>query len=155
VEGAKLFIGVIMAQAEMSDRVLVYYKGVLENGTVAEGTVEGEPFEFTVGDDSVKDMFTRIVYGMEEGDSRTVALSPEDAFGPYNPDFVIEVERSKFPPDAPLEPGVRMEVQSDPGGTPVEVTVKRVTDQTVILDGNHPLAGEKVTMTIELLEIVV
>lgn len=144
-----------MAQAEHGDRVLVYYKGILENGTVAEGTVEGEPYEFTVGDDAVKEMFTRIVLGMDEGESRTVILAPEDAFGPYNPEFVIEVERSKFPPDAPLEKGVRMEVQADPDGTPIEVKVTGVTPEVVTLDGNHPLAGESITMTIELLEIVV
>ena len=144
-----------MAQAEMGDRVLVYYKGILENGTVTEGTNEGEPYEFTVGDESVRETFTRIVLGMEEGDSRSVILSPEDAFGPYNPEFVIEVDRSKFPPDAQIEKGMRMEVQSDPGGTPIEVTVTEVTPETLTLDGNHPLAGETVTMTIQLLEIVV
>ena len=144
-----------MAQAEIGDRVLVYYKGVLKDGTVAEGTPENEPFEFTVGDESVKDIFTRFVLGMEEGGSRTVVLSPKDAFGPYNPDFVIEVARSQFPPDALLEKGMRMEVQSDPNGTPVEVSVKEITSQTVTLDGNHPFAGEEITMTIQLLEIVV
>ena len=142
-----------MARAEIGNRVLVYYKGVLEDGTVAEGTAEGEPYEFTVGDEAVKNIFTRLVLGMKEGDSRTVLLSPEEAFGPYNPDFVIEVARSKFPPDAPLEKGVRMEVQADPDGTPVEVSVTKVTPQTVTLDGNHSLAGEEVTMTIQLLEI--
>ena len=144
-----------MAQAEIGDRVLVYYKGVLKDGTIAEGTPENEPFEFTVGDESVKDIFTRFVLGMEEGDSRTVVLSPKDAFGPYNPDFVIEVARSQFPPDALLEKGMRMEVQSDPNGTPIEVSVKEITSQTVTLDGNHPFAGEEITMTIQLLEIVV
>lgn len=144
-----------MARAEIGDRVSVYYKGVLEDGTLAEGTAEGEPFEFTVGDEAVKNVFTRLVLGMEEGDSRTVVLSPEDAFGPYNPDFVIEVARSKFPPDAPLEKGVRMEVQSDPGGVPIEVSIAKVTPQTVTLDGNHPLAGKKITMAIQLLEIAV
>ena len=144
-----------MAQAEIGDRVLVYYKGILKDGTVAEGTPENEPFEFTVGDESVKDIFTRLVHGLEEGDSRTAILSPEDAFGPYNPDFVIKVARSKFPPDALLEKGMRMEVQSDPNGTPVEVSVKEITSQTVTLDGNHPFAGEEITMTIQLLEIVV
>jgi len=143
-----------MAQAENGDRVLVYYKGVLENGTLTEGTVEGEPFEFTVGDETVKEVFTRIVLGMEEGDSRSVVLPPEEAFGPYNPDFVIEVERSKFPPDAPLEKGVRMEVQSDRDGTPMEVVIKEVTPERVTLDGNHPFAGETITMTIQFLEIV-
>ena len=144
-----------MAKAEQGDRVLVYYKGVLENGTITEGTTEDEPFEFTVGDETVKEVFTRLVLGMEEGDSRTVILPPEESFGPYNPDFVIEVERSKFPPDAPLEKGVRMEVQSDPDGTPMEVVIKDVTPEMVTLDGNHQFAGETITMTIELLEIVI
>lgn len=144
-----------MAQAEIGDRVLIYYKAILEDGTIAEGTPENEPFEFTVGDKSVKDTFTRLVNGLEEGDSRTVILSPEDAFGPYNPDFVIEVARSKFPPDALLEKGMRMEVQADPNGTPVEVSVKEITTQTVTLDGNHPFAGKEITMTVQLLEILV
>lgn len=143
-----------MAQAEMGDRVLVYYKAVLGNGTVAEGTKEGEPFEFTVGDDSVRELFTRLVLEMEEGDSRIVELKPEDAFGPYQSAFVIDVPRSKFPPDAELEVGARMEVQADPAGTPLDVVVKAVTDEIVTLDGNHPLAGETVTMTMQLLEIV-
>ena len=143
-----------MAQAEMGDRVLVYYKAILETGTVAEGTREGEPFEFTVGDDSVRELFTRLVLGMEEGDSRTVELKPEDAFGPYQSEFVIDVPRSNIPPDAPLEVGARMEVQADPSGTPIEVIVKAVTDDVVTLDGNHPLAGETVTMSLQLLEIV-
>jgi len=138
----------------MGDRVLVYYKAILETGTVAEGTREGEPFEFTVGDDSVRELFTRLVLGMEEGDSRTVELKPEDAFGPYQSEFVIDVPRSNIPPDAPLEVGARMEVQADPSGTPIEVIVKAVTDDVVTLDGNHPLAGETVTMSLQLLEIV-
>lgn len=142
-----------MARAEIGDRVSVYYKGILDDGTLAEGTVEGDPYEFTVGDEAVKRIFTRLVLGMEEGESRTVVLSPEEAFGPYNPDFVIEVARSKFPPDAPLEKGIRMEVQADPDGTPVEVSVLNVTSETVTLDGNHPLAGEEIIMTIQLLEI--
>lgn len=142
-----------MARAEIGDRVSVYYKGILDDGTLAEGTVEGDPYEFTVGDEAVKRIFTRLVLGMEEGESRTVVLSPEEAFGPYNPDFVIEVARSKFPPDAPLEKGIRMEVQADHDGTPVEVSVLNVTSETVTLDGNHPLAGEEIIMTIQLLEI--
>ena len=155
VEGSVKYTGALMAQAEIGDRVLVYYKGVLENGTVAEGTAEREPYEFTVGDESVREIFTRVVTGMEEGDFRTVILSPKDAFGPHNPDFVIEVERSRFPPDAQLEQGMGMEVQSDPDGTPIEVTVTEVTPETVTLDGNHLLTGETITMTVQLLEIVV
>jgi len=144
-----------MARAEMGDSVRIYYKAFLDNGTIVEGTVEGDLYEFTVGDPDVREMFTRMVDGMEEGEKRTVVLKPEDAYGPYNPDFVIDIPRSKFPPDAPIQIGTRMEVQADPGGAPIEVAVKAVTDHLVTLDANHPLAGETVTLTVQLMEISV
>ena len=68
-----------MAQAEMGDAVRIYYTAVLDNESIAEGTPEGEPFEFSVGDPNVREMFTKIVLNMEEGDKRSVALKPEDA----------------------------------------------------------------------------
>lgn len=143
-----------MAQAEMGDQVRVYYKAFLDNGKEVEGTAEGDLFAFTVGDPEVREMFTTIVLDMEEGDQRTVVLPPEKAYGHYNSDFVIEVPLSKFPPDADPSIGDRMEVQSDPGGTPIDVLVKAVTDQTVTLDANHPLAGEQITLRVQLMEIV-
>ena len=142
-----------MAQAEMGDAVRVYYTAVLENGTTAEGTPEGEPFEFSVGDPSVREMFTKIILGMEEGEKRSVVLKPEDAFGVYNPEYIVEVGRDKFPPDTPLDIGTQMEVQADPGGTPIDVVVKAVTDDTVTLDANHPLAGQVITLTVQLVEV--
>ncbi|MFT5370417.1 MAG: peptidylprolyl isomerase [Candidatus Latescibacterota bacterium] len=143
-----------MTRAEMGDAVRVYYKAVLENESIAEGTSEGEPFEFSVGDPTVREMFTKIVLGMEEGDKRSVVLKPEDAFGVYNSEYVVEIGRDKFPPDAPLEIGTRMEVQSDPDGTPIDVSVKAVTDQIVTLDANHSLAGETITLTVQLVEVM-
>ena len=144
-----------MARAEMGDRVRIYYKAILDNNTIAEGTPEGDLYEFTLGDPGVRDMFTKIVLDMEEGEKRIVVLKPEDAYGPHNPDFVIDVPRSKFPPDAPIQIGTRLEVQADPGGAPIEVAVKAVTDHAVTLDANHPLAGETVTLAVQLMEIVV
>lgn len=143
-----------MAQAEMGDAVRIYYTAILDNESIAEGTPEGEPFEFSVGDPNVREMYTKIVLGMEEGEKRSVVLKPEDAFGLYNAEYVVEVGRDKFPPDTPLDIGTRMEVQADPTGTPIDVSVKSVTDETVILDANHPLAGETVTLTVQLVEIM-
>lgn len=142
-----------MAQAEMGDAVRIYYTAVLENGTIAEGTPEGEPFEFSVGDPNVREMFTNIILGMEEGDKRSVVLKPEDAFGVYNSEYIVEVGRDKFPPDTPLDIGTQMEVQADPSGTPIDVVVKAVTDETVTLDANHPLAGQTITLTVQLVEV--
>jgi peptidylprolyl isomerase len=143
-----------MAQAQMGDAVRMYYTAALENGTIAEGTPEGEPFEFSVGDPSVREMFSKIILGMEEGDKRSVVLKPEDAFGVYHSDHIVEIGRDKFPPDTPLDVGTQMEVQADPSGTPIDVVVKAVTDETVTLDANHPLAGKTIMLTVQLVEVM-
>jgi peptidylprolyl isomerase len=143
-----------MAQAQMGDAVRIYYKAVLDNETTAEGTPDGEPFEFSVGDPDVREMFTKIILGMEEGARRSVVLGPEDAYGEYQADYLVEIGRDKFPPDTPLKIGTRMEVQSDPVGTPIDVSIKAVTDQVVTLDANHPLAGQTITLTVQLVEVM-
>ena len=131
-----------MARVEMGDRIRVYYRGILENDHVIDETPQDEPFEFEVGEGMVFQGLDEVVAGMDEGESRSVVLSPERAFGAYSPELVIELERSKFPPDTPLEVGAQIEVQSDPKGALVEATVTGVTAETVTLDANHPLAGE-------------
>ncbi|MCZ6634968.1 MAG: FKBP-type peptidyl-prolyl cis-trans isomerase [bacterium] len=143
-----------MARVEMGDRIRVYYRGILENDHVVDETPQDEPFEFEVGEGVVFLGLDEVVVGMDEGEVRSVVLSPERAFGAYNPELVIELERSKFPPDTPLKVGTQMEVQSDPNGTLVEVTVTGVTEETVTLDANHSLAGEEVTLWVHVLEIV-
>jgi len=93
------------------------------------------------------------VVGMKPGDSKTAELPLEKAFGPHLPEKVVEVSKNKFAQWEP-EPTVGEQVPiPQPDGSPVDVTVTEVTESTVTVDFNHPLAGEELTIDIELLEI--
>ena len=143
-----------MATAQPGDRVRVYYRGLLENDRVIDETPRDEPFDFELGEGEAFQGLEHVVDGMEEGEARTVVLPPEKAFGAYQPDLVLEVVRSHVEVEGKLEVGSRMTVQADPEGEAVEVTITRITDETVTLDANHPLAGETVVLWVHLLEIL-
>jgi FKBP-type peptidyl-prolyl cis-trans isomerase SlyD len=88
--------------------------------------------------------------GLRQGDRRTVELSPEQAFGRRDPKAVLEVDRSDFPPD--VAPGDRYDAEGE-DGRPVLLRVLDVTDDAVILDTNHPLAGQRLRLEIEVQEV--
>lgn len=142
-----------MAQAKAGDKVKVHYAGSLEDGTVFDSSYEGEPMEFTVGERMLIPGFEDAVIGMGVGDLKTVSILPEDAYGSYIEDLVTVVERSQIPSSLEPKIGMMLQANSDDGMV-VPFTVKDVTEDSVILDGNHPLAGKGLTFKIELLEMV-
>lgn len=142
-----------MAQVKAGDKVKVHYVGSLEDGTVFDSSREGEPMEFAVGERMLIPGFEDAVIGMSVGDSKTVSIPSENVYGSYIEELVTVVERSQIPTS--LEPKIGMMLQADSDdGMVVPFTVKEVTEDSVILDGNHPLAGKGLTFEIELLEIV-
>ncbi|MEM9971369.1 MAG: peptidylprolyl isomerase, partial [Pseudomonadota bacterium] len=111
------------------------------------------PLEFALGSGQVIAGFDKAVSGMAVCDTKTVTLPPEDAYGAHNPDHAQPFPRDKFPPGMTIELGSRLELQS-PDGKPMAVTVAEITDDHIVLDGNHPLAGKALTFELELVEIV-
>ena len=89
---------------------------------------------------------------MEPGESKTLNIPVDQAYGPHNPDAVFEIDRSDLPPDIPLEVGMRLQGDQQ-GGRSVEITVVEFDDSKVKMDGNHPLAGKALTFDIQLVEI--
>jgi peptidylprolyl isomerase len=144
-----------MAQAKSGDTVRVHYHGTLEDGTVFSSTrEENEPFEFILGQPHVLPGFERAVVAMEEGDTKTITLPPEEAYGHHEGRLVFEIKREDFPAtNSVLEIGKRLQVRLSDGDTAV-VTVKAVDDETVVLDANDPLAGKTLTFEIELVKIL-
>ncbi len=142
-----------MTQAKEGDKVKVHYTGSLEDGTIFGYSPEQEPLEFTIGEQNVLPSFENAVIGMNEGDTKSVSIPPEDAFGERREDLVFDVEKSKLPPDIELTPGKVLHVRSDEGD-PFAVTITHIEDEIVKLDGNHPLAGEVLNLKIELVEIL-
>ena len=143
-----------MAQAKSGDKVVVHYSGSLEDGTIFSSTYEeDEPFEFTIGEKNVLPSFQDAVIGMSEGETKTIAVPPEDGYGEHKKEFVLKMERAQAPSDLELEPGKRLQIHLTDGTTRV-VTVLAITEDSIILDANDPLAGKTLQFEIELVEIL-
>jgi peptidylprolyl isomerase len=142
-----------MANVNFGNRVKVYYSVKLDDGTVVDSTPEHEPFVFVTGLGKVIPGFESAILGMSPGTSKTVKVSVEDAYGPYYEELLTELDRSGFPDDFKFEVGQHLEMPTPDGGYNI-VTVLKVSDKTVTLDRNHPLAGKELTIDIQLLEIL-
>ena len=169
-----------MAQAKTGDRVKVHYTGTLEDGSVfdtseetpapaqedscgcsgSKGNSDGccsdsssGPMEFVIGAGQLIPKFEAAVIGLEPGESVTVSIAADDAYGQRAEEMVAVIERSEIPADINPEPGQQMEVILE-DGSPLPVLVTEVTDTTITLDGNHPLAGRDLTFSIRLVEIL-
>lgn len=143
-----------MRQAKHGDTVRVHYRGRLQDGSEFDASFDREPLQFTIGGGQVIPGFEEAVVGMNPGDSKTTELPAEKAFGPYREDLVAVVDKSQLE-DWGVEPeiGERVPIpQSE--GSPIDVTVTDVTESGVTVDANHPLAGEDLTLDIELIDIV-
>src|SRR5919106_985903 len=143
-----------MKHATHGDTVKVHYRGKLHDGSVFDDTFDGEPLQFTIGGGQVIPGFEEAVVGMKPGDSKKTELPVEKAFGPYLEERVVEVPKNKFAQwDTEPIVGERVAIPQ-PDGSPIDVTVTEVTESKVTVDFNHPLAGEELTIDIELVDIV-
>jgi peptidylprolyl isomerase len=142
-----------MAEAKTGDRVRVHYTGSLQDGTVFDSSVDGDPLEFKLGDGNVIPGFENAVTGMSEGATKKVELPPDEAYGPRIDDLVIAIPKSNLPPDLDPEVGMVLEARSDEGMV-THVTIVGVADDTVTLDGNHELAGQTLIFEITMVQVV-
>jgi len=141
-----------MTQIQNGDKVSVHYIGKLADGSIFDSTVGEDPFVFTLGEDDLIDGFVNAIQAMSVGDKKTVTLGVEEAYGEWHEDMIIEVPRSEMPADLELQVGDELEVE-DEEEEPMLVMVSEMTDTTVTLDGNPPLAGEALTFELELVAI--
>ncbi len=142
-----------MAQAKNGDKVKIHYTGKLEDETVFDSSVEREPLEFIVGDGKIIPGFEKAVVGMAPGESKTVTISPDMAYGPHRNELVVDVERERVPCNLELKVGGFVQIRQRDGGV-IQAKVTGVSESNVTLDANHPLAGKDLTFDIRLVEIV-
>ena len=142
-----------MQQAQNGDKVKVHYHGKLRSGETFDSSEGREPLEFTVGSGQVIKGFDDGVTGMQVGDKKTVEINVEDAYGEKSEDMSIEFPKEQFPGDMSPEVGQQL-MMSNGSGQSFPVTIMEVRDDSVLLDANHPLAGQDLIFDIELVEIV-
>ena len=142
-----------MQQAKSGDKVKVHYHGRLTSGETFDSSAGRPPLEFVVGSGMVIKGFDDGVTGMKVGDKKTVNIPAENAYGEKNPDMLIKYPRSQFPAELELQVGADL-VMSSASGQQFQVIIAEIKDDVVVLDANHPLAGQELIFDIELVEIV-
>ncbi|MGI3211752.1 FKBP-type peptidyl-prolyl cis-trans isomerase [Roseovarius tibetensis] len=141
-----------MTQVKSGDTVRVHYKGTLTDGQTFDSSEGKDPLEFTVGSGQIIPGLDAAVEGMTVGDKKTVEVPVDQAYGQPDPNAQQAVPRTDIPEDIPLDLGTQLQVQT-PQGQVMPVTVVEVTDEQVVLDANHPLAGKDLTFAIEVVDI--
>jgi len=142
-----------MAQSKPGDTVKIHYTGRLGDGTVFKTSCESKPLKFKIGKSMLMRAFEQKVVGMKPGESRTVKVTAAKAYGPRREEMVVAVDRKNFPDDMKLYVGLELDINQH-NGRIFPVTVIDVSESSVTLDANHPLAGKDLIFDIELVEII-
>jgi peptidylprolyl isomerase len=138
--------------AKTGDTVQVNYTLTLADGTVYETSVGKQPLEFVLGGGNYLPDFEKAIVGMKVGESRTITIPAADAYGTRRDDLIFTVDRSQLVPGVDPKVGDHLQGTDENGQTTVAVVIA-VSDTTVTLDTNPPLAGEDLTFKIDLLKI--
>ena len=141
-----------MAEAKHGDTVAIHYTGRLDDGSVFDSSDGRDPLEFEVGAEQVIPGLDCEIPGMTVGEKKSIVIEPAQAYGPVNPDAKQDVPRGDIPENIPLDIGTPLQVEISEGQT-ISVFVTEVTDDTVVLDANHPLAGKTLKFDVELVNI--
>jgi len=139
-------------KATNGHKVKVEFTGKLEDGTVFGEASRTRPLEFSMGDRHIIRGFAEAVEGMEPGESKEVRVPPEKAFGSFDATKLMTLLRECFPQNEPICAGMQMNVRDGRGGL-LPARVESVTDATITLDFNHPLAGQPLMFHIHVLDV--
>ena len=131
--------------------VNVHYTGRLTDGEVFDSSEGKAPLTFTVGSGQIIPGFESALIGKNVGDKVTVNIQPEEAYGLIREDLLVKVPNEQLP--GPVEVGQTLQAHGDQGA-PINVMVKEVNEDHVVIDGNHPFAGKELIFDIEVVEVV-
>lgn len=141
-----------MQQVKKGDTVKVHYHGKLTNGDTFDSSEGREPLEFEVGGGMVIAGFDAGVTGMLVGEKKTINIPVEEAYGPRQEEMVMEFPKDRFPADMVPEVGMQLNMSNE-SGQQFPVIIAEVKEAAVVLDANHPLAGEDLVFDLELVAI--
>jgi FKBP-type peptidyl-prolyl cis-trans isomerase SlpA len=140
-----------MKKVELNSTVTVNYTGRLENGNVFDSSLnEGrEPLSATLGQGSLIPGFEKGLLGMTEGETKTITIPFSDGYGDVNPDLIAEVPKDRAPEG--VTEGQMLQTMTNQG--PLNVIVKEIKEESLVIDGNHPLAGKDLIFDLELISV--
>ena len=141
-----------MQEVKKGDTIKVHYHGKLTDGTTFDSSEGRNPLEFEVGNGMVIPGFDEGVTGMKVGDKKTIHIPAEEAYGAVQDDMFMEFPLNRFPEDMKPEVGMTLNM-SNGSGDQFPVIITEIGEETAILNGNHPLAGQDLIFDLELMEI--
>lgn len=141
-----------MKKVDNNDNISLHYKGTLNNGELFDSSEGRDPLSFEVGAGQVIPGFDKAVVGMAVEESKVFTIPADEAYGQVNEELVYEVPKSTIPADLNPTKGQRL-VSNLEDGRQIPVTITNVTEETITLDANHPLAGQDLTFDIKIVSI--
>lgn len=141
-----------MSQVKENDTVKVHYTGKLKDGQVFDTSEGKDPIEFTLGKGQLIPGFEKGLLNMKVNEKKTVTIPKEEAYGEPREDLIQEVEKNQLPDEIQPEVGMGL-VSRTPDGREMNLVVAEVKDETIVVDGNHPLAGKDLVFDLEVVEI--
>jgi len=141
-----------MSNAKDGDTVKVHYTGTLEDGTVFDSSKDRDPLEFTVGKGQLIKGFENAVLGMSIGETKTVRIPSNEAYGTRRDELILKFNKTDFPTNIEPKEGLVLNLRS-PDGRTMMAEITEVSVDSVTLDANHPLAGRDLTFKIDLVEV--
>lgn len=137
------------------DTIKVHYTGKLKSGDIFDSSEGRDPLEFQLGSGMVIEGFNDGLIGMKEGETKSIEIPVEKAYGPKNEDYIVEIPKDKLDNSQEFEVGMQVSFSNqEQGGQPIPVEVVAVTEGTVTFDANPPLAGEELIFEVEMVGIL-
>ncbi len=143
-----------MTQVKENNTVKVHYTGKLADGEIFDSSEGKEPLAFTLGQGSLIPGFEKGLIDMKLNEKKTITIPADEAYGDPREDLLIEVPKSELPQEMDPEVGMGL-VSRTPEGQEINLLVVEVKEDTVVLDGNHPLAGKELIFDLEVVEITI
>ncbi len=139
-------------EVKEGSKVKFHYKGTLKSGDVFDNSEGREPLEFEVGKGMIIPGLEKEMMGLKKGDKKSITVAAKEAYGEPNKELIKEVPKGPVPEGMKLEKGAMLYLKT-PEGQPFPAKVVEVKEETVVLDLNHPLAGQDLTFNVEIVEV--
>jgi FKBP-type peptidyl-prolyl cis-trans isomerase SlyD len=133
--------------------VSMRYELSIDDEGIIDRSEENKPMEFVQGSGQIIPGLEKELYGMAVGEEKEVVVEPDDGYGEYDPEDVEKVSRSVFPANLDLEEGLSLWMRDPESGESFQATVVKIHQDTVVLDFNHPLAGETLYYHVKILDL--